>query len=400
MDKERLTPKSIIPPADARPQIPAADLPGEGRPPLRTGKTHMTPMTRKNLELIGWKDGDPIPGDLGAQLQKVKAEVMQEREGADLQNSELARNWQPVTTSFVDISELPEEKQEEMRQYLAEYKTFVETQEQQATAQAAADAQIPASVQGESRELMRNQLMQGQAAAAAREANNSGYVIDDRETEAQPVSQPAQPPQKTAQPSAETAQSVDTGASPDIPSSCPRCAWPVATPFNVEATDKDKQAFLAAILGVSRFEKKYSLLNGNMEVVFRSLNTAEVQELQKQLGHMVRSGAIRGDAEYWANMTNFRVAMAVSQIIIGGNTVYHVPPLKEWADKREPLPEGTTLEPTEIPYLLNHFHAVGATQEPIRRIIGTAHQQFQRLTELLEAMTNEPNFWNGIKLHA
>jgi hypothetical protein len=46
------------------------------------------------------------------------------------------------------------------------------------------------------------------------------------------------------------------------------------------------------------------------------------------------------------------------------------------------------------------FYKEIVTQEPLRRIIGQQHREFQRLVEALEAMTSDSSFWKGIELPA
>lgn len=443
MSSDDLRPKPVPRPAATRGELPPDQLPGEGRPPLKTGKVVMSDFTRRNLEAVGWKEGDPVPGDLGQRLQELQREVMEEKAGSKLEDSDLAAGWQPPQSSFVAIEDLPPEKQEEIRQYLADYKQQVQQEEQFAAQQAEVDAQIPENIQGPQRELMRNQIMQGNAAAAARQMQQppeQSVVIDDR-----PKQQTASPPSDAKipegknyagsigkpsvadkiaeagrrqreheqkqqdrpqqQPSASTAPqspSPETGVDAVSHTHCQRCAWPLSQPFDVEPTLEDKQGFMASVLGLSRFEKKYELLGGKLVVFFRSLSSEESALLNQQLGFMVRSGAIVGDGEYWAHLMEYRLVMSVSRIEAGGHATYQVPPLLEWAKDRPKIEpeEGVTVQPTPIPYLKEHFYKEGATQEPVRRFLGQAHRQFQRLVELLETMTSEPDFWQGIELPA
>lgn len=295
-------------------------------------------------------------------------------------------------------------------------------------------AAIPENIQGSTRDLMRNQILAGDAALAAREAQRQGSraestVIDDRETTTKPpagmqvpegktyagaigipsvsdkietlkarqaAAETAPPPPKAA----ETPQAAPaTGVAEPHAATCQRCHWPLQLPFNVEISMQDKQAFLAAILGLARFEKRYELMGGNLSVIFRSLSSQETAILQQQLGAMVRSGEIIGDGEYWANMHEFRLVMAVKQIMVGQNVIYTVPDLLTW-DKEHPAKEGDKVQPTSIPRMREYLYAEGAKQEPVRRMLGQTHSNFQRLVEALEFMTNDPDFWKGIELPA
>ncbi len=458
---DELKPKPVPTPPPGRGQLPPEQLPGEGRPPLRTGHVVMSDWTRKQLQAVGWQDGDPIPGDLGQRLQEIQAEVMKEKEGAKLEDSELAVGWQPAKASFVEIEKLPKEKQDEIRAYLSEYKQEVQQQEQLKQHEAELDAQIPDNVQGAMRDITKQQMLAGDAAMAERRAKQQGddesYVIDDRQQSAPSVPPGAPPlpegkqlggvsmgpndvgskidelnrrkdeaakapPPKPEKPATEE---HPTGATNPLHNqNCPRCKWPVAMPFTIEPTDKDKQAFMAAVLGTNRFEKGYSIMGGNVEVKYRSLTTEEISVLNYQLSADVRNGVIRGDGEYLAWSIEYRFVMGISEVKVGGNIVTKVPALIEWSRQhpvklgKEQTPPTTPMEiensreaflagtaggqhaGTPLPRMRQWLYDDQLTQEPLRRILGEKHREFQRLTEALEAMTAEPSFWKGIELPA
>lgn len=434
---DELRPKPVPTPPAGPGQIPANQLPGEGRPPLRTGQVHMTDFTRRQLEAVGWKPGDPVPGDLGQRLAEIQREAIAEKQQS-LEDSDLAVGWTPPKSSFVDIESLPPEKQAEIREYLSDYKEQVEQQKQFEAAQAEVDQQIPDNIVGPQRELMRDQIMQGNAAMAARQAQQpeQSVVIDDRPKAATPppdakipegkkfAGQLGQPsvaskieeaarrqrehesqqqtqdrPQQTSASTVPQSPETETGVGAGGKTHCPRCTWPLDMPFDVEPTLEDKQGFMASVLGLTRFEKKYELLGGKLVVFFRSLSSEESALLNQQLGYMVRNGESIGDGEYWAHLMEFRLVMSVSRIEIGGNATYVAPPLMKWFEDRPGDIEGN-IQPTPIPYLKDYFYKEGPTQEPVRRVLGQQHRVFQRLVETLEAMTSEPDFWQGIELPA
>lgn len=420
---DELRPRPIPQTSQPAGALPANQLPGPGRPPLRTGKVHFSDFTRRQLMAVGWKEGDPIPGDLGQRLQQIQAEVCAERDSATLEGSDLAAGWQPVKGEFVNIEQLPQERQDEIRQYLQEYKQQLADEAAQAQVDAEIEESIPQSVQGPARDVMKQQIVAGNAAQAARESGRAAAsVVDDRRPSPPlPVPEgktlggvignmgPAEKieelkrRQRAAQ---EAPQPAPEQPAPEAPSTgvtsththCNRCLWPDDVPFEIKPTDEDKQRFLAAVLGLGRFEKSYPLLGGNLEVFFRSLTTDESAMVQRQVGSMVRAGAIRGDGEFWANLHELRLAIACSKIVVGGNVVYEVPSVAEWA-KANPRTDGVE-EYTPLPRLRDNLYEKGATQEPLRVILGQQHRQFQQLVELLEVMTNDPDFWKGIGLPA
>lgn len=406
-----LRPRPVPIPAAGPGQIPRDQLPGDGRPPFRTGQVHMSDFTRRNLQAVGWKEGDPIPGDLGERLQELQREVNAEQAAASLQDSELAKGWKPVEPKFVSIENLPPEKQKEIAQYLSEYKRQVAQDTMQQQQMDEIDQSIPPEIQGEQRRLMREGMIAGEAAAAARQARQSGVVstvIDDRVPQQKPTNVADQIERARQQQAAFETKQVQPPPTPiaavdELPAAgtahanCQRCSWPLSVPFEMKPTDEDKQGFMAAILGLGRFEKKYELLGGNLEVYFRSLTTDETTMVQSQLGAMVRAGESIGDVEFWANLMEFRLVLSLSKLKIGDNVIYTAKPIADW-EKEHPPAETDKVLPTPIPRLRDFLYEKCVTQEPLRRILGQTHQEFQRLVEALEFMTNDSDFWKGIEL--
>ena len=391
-----LRPKPVPSPVAGQPVIPAENLPGFGKPPLQAGKTYMTDFTRKQMQAAGWQEGDPIPGDFGEKIQQLQAEIAADRQTAytELTTGERAKNWVPPKVEQMRIEDLPEAQRAELYAYLQEYKKEVTTQQSQLSQFQEADAEIPESVQGDQRELMREQILQ---AKQARQTDIESVVIDDRVPGAvspvsTPVSTPVSPPVSTPAVNTDIPESGSLAA----PVTCPRCDWPTDKPFTLTVTDTDKQAFIAGVLGLSRFEKKYDLLGGNLEVYYRSLTTAETGVVQQQLSAMVRNGEILGNVEYLMHLMTFRLALSTSKIVAGGNCIYNNPPLAQWETEHPPTADDP-VEPTALPRLLQYFNTQGPTQEPVRRIIGKQHENFQRLTEMLEAMMDDADFWEGIE---
>lgn len=386
MSSDPLQPKPIPKPPTGPGMLPPGQYPGQGRPPLKSGAVTVSDYTRRQLEQIGWKDGDPIPGDLGKRIQEIQKEVEQSRKDR-LQDSDLAVGWQPPKPDFVDISQLPEEKQRELAAYLQEHKREVsERAAEEATIQAA-DARIPTSIQGEQRELMREQIVQSMAAQAATQPAGS-ILVDDRVKPTPEVQTQTSPPSPQDPVAVELPESTTTPG----PVHCPRCMWPVRTAFDTQYTEEDKKGFLAATLGLKRFEKRISLMGDKLEIYLRSLTTKETETIQIQTSAYTRDGIINGEGAYWLHVMAYRLALSVSKIIIGGNVIYACDDFASWC-KNNPPKEGSEVEATDLPRFLEYFQESGPQQEPIRRILTVQHQKFQRLVEFFEVMSMEPDFY-------
>jgi hypothetical protein len=93
----------------------------------------------------------------------------------------------------------------------------------------------------------------------------------------------------------------------------------------------------------------------------------------------------------------FRLVISVSKVVIGGNVTYEAKEAKDYTAKLA-TGEDEVTDPTGLATMREEFYSKGATQEPVRKMIGNVHQQFQRLVEYFEAMTTESDFWKGIEL--
>lgn len=392
---DELRPQPVPPPPASPGQLPPDKLPGPGRPPIPAGTPMFSDYTRKQLEAIGWQEGDPIPGDLGQRLKAIQAEVQaQERVASPWEGTPEAANWTPPKTSFVEITSLPEERQIELRQYMDEYRQAMQLEQQVA----AAESRLPDNVSGVQRDLLRQHY--------ADEARAS--FIDDRQpataaTQPQPHPQPHPQPQQPSSPPQPTPESPPSAGIPDTPENCPRCYWPVRQAMKAKPTEDDKNRFVAAVLGLRRFEQSFTAMGDRIVVYFRSLDSEDATTLQLQLSSMLRSGEINGSAEYLANARVFRMVMSVSRIELGGKVAYSSPPVAEWAKAKAAVattPEDVSEfnDPTALRRMRASFMREGVPQETLQRIVTGLFTRFEELTEQLEALTAEPDFWNGIDM--
>lgn len=434
-DDPRLRPRPVPAPAAGNPfQHKLPNLPPEGSPPLEAGRVYMSDMVRSGLEAVGWRDGDPIPGDLGEILQEMQNSLRKEAESADIQTSELAVGWTKPKNTYVDILKLPPEKQAEVAKLLADYKIQVENEAAASQQLADMDSKIPPTIQGEQREQLLQQMQKSAAERQAwknrRDSQTYGTVIDDREKPVPPVPganqdaagvsqgtegrpgvlppSPGNPPAtrlpETAQTETPAAVSInpaiqdaeDTGAFV-TPHACPRCQWPADRPFEVVPSVEDKETFIAAVCGQSVFSKRYRLLNGLVVVKYRSLTTADTECVQQQMGALVRSGACAGDAEYLAYMHTYYLALSVARVVVGKNVLYKMEGLEQWA-KENPPTAADAMDPTPLPQLVRYFQKHGAPTASIHRVIRNTFNEFQRLVEMLEVMADDPDFYKGIVL--
>ena len=321
-------------------------LADNGGMPLKSSTPYYSDDTKRQLRAVGWTEGDPLPPNFGEALAAIRDEVAQETAKAYAELPEKMAGYVPPTNKIVDITTLPPAKQAEIRDWLAGYRSDVAT-----------------------------------------------LAAPQPEIQQPPVQAPVQQaPQPAAQPTQPAAQPVAEAGS-NTPTHCARCQWPVNSPFNIVATEQDKQQFLISILSGESYQKQYDLLGGTVRLRLRSLSIPESTAINLQLGYMVRAGIISGNLEYGLHNMLFRTVLGVEELKAGISVLYTRTPLETFAASRQPAGE----HPTVLP---EYTEAVtkALKSEPVVQIVNKTYREFQRLVELLEEKTGESAFWNGIVL--
>lgn len=330
---------------------PRKDILAEnGGMPLKPNTPYFSDDTKRQLLAVGWTEGDPLPPNFGEALAALRDEVAQEKAKAYADLPEKMAGYVPPTNKIVDITTLPPEKQKEIRDWLAGYKRDVATL---------------AAVQPE---------VQPPPAQA-------------------PVQQTPQPAQTPAQSASQPTSQSTVEASSPAPTHCARCQWPVNVPFNIVATEQDKQLFLISILSGESYQKQYDLLGGTVQLKLRSLSIPEVTAINMQLGYMVRAGIISGNLEYGLHNMLFRTALGVAELKVGISVIYSRTPFDDFTKTHAPVGEN----PTALPEYAEVV-AKSLKSEPVVQIVNKTYREFQRLIELLEEKTGESAFWKGIGL--
>lgn len=328
-------------------QEPRKDIIAEnGGMPLKPSTPYFSDDTKRQLRAVGWTEGDPLPPNFGEALAVFRDEAAQEKAKAYAELPEKMAGYVPPTNKIVDITTLPPAKQAEIRDWLAGYRSDVAT-----------------------------------------------LAAPQPEIQQPPVQAPVQQaPQPAAQPTQPAAQPVAEAGS-NTPTHCARCQWPVSLPFNVVATEQDKQQFLISILSGESYQKQYDLLGGTVRLRLRSLSIPEVTAINMQLGYMVRAGVISGNLEYGLHNMLFRMVLGIDELKAGINVLYTRIQFDAFTQTHPPVGEN----PTSLPEY-TEVVTKALKSEPVVQIINKTYREFQRLVELLEEKTGESAFWNGIVL--
>jgi hypothetical protein len=328
---------------------------------------YVSEFTRKTLEQFGWKDKDPIPVDLGELLLKIKETLPAS----------------PRHDVLVDAGTMAPEMITQIEETLAAAKVAGKAWEKKKEKQQELDDIAP-QLRAQYENVMSQFEVVDDREEAAKEASKPAP-----EQETKPETSPPEPPEPPV--SAPVAQET---SAPAILPFCPRCGWDMRQKFEVLPTERDKEDFLATILGGSRFRKRYELLGGKIIVTFRGLLAEENKLVYRQLILDQQDAKIATEAEWFTQMMDYRLACSLESIASStGKMIAMVPELAEMPftpDKKNPLA-------TPLADQLNYVNNTVLAQEVTRRLVGLHLRQFQRLLEALEAMALEPSFWTGIE---
>jgi len=315
--------------------------------------------TKRQLEAVGWQEGDPIPEELPQVIKEIQEEIADDFAKAkkDMANLAVTKGPQKV----VDIKDMPEEYQREIAELLAEHKKHVAEQ------QAGGGPEISPAASDSVK----------QAIAGAHEATK---VMEEMRTARQAAAAEA-PPVASVAPSAGAADGSHT---------CPKCGWDQRLTVEVTPTEQDKDHFIAGMLAPNgRLQKTYDILGGRLHITYRGLTAAETRMLFEQLGYDVRNGAIEGDGEYLLKLQGYRLALGLARIESETEVLVKIPPVNE-IPYTPPGPD----EPKRTPLadLYDWLISDGITNESLLRLSAKYHRDFQRIVEALEAKAGSSDF--------
>lgn len=331
----------------------------------------LSDFTKKTLAQFGWTEHDGIPDTLGEFLLAAKDRAA------------------PTTRTdvMIDAEKMLPADIETARKMISDYQDAHKKKKAAIALDEKLKNMDPAAAQAYLKIMETKQQLEEQ---------NAPKVIDDREAAAEEQPQAEQAAAPEASKPANDEQPAPFSPPPLPPiilPFCPRCGWDMRMKYDVEVTDQDKEAFVAILLGNSRFKKKYSFLGDKFIVTIRSLLADENLEIHRQLVLDNQAGELPGENEWFLRMFEYRLACSIESVYDGdGKPMAILPPLDEVDHK--PPPENP-LE-TGLVYMRKYVNTKVLAHEVTRRLVGQQFRRFQRLLEALEAMAVEPSFWDGI----
>lgn len=337
-------------------------------------------FTKRTLIQFGWKDGDPIPDALGELLLAAK-----ERTGASQRQDVM-----------IDIEKMTPGDVERVKQLLAEEKALDVDRKKKAKLEEETKNMDPSVAEfyaklKEQQEASQNALNAIPSAPLPPEDNNAPQIIDDREETEK--AQSHDEIDNTAKPPMQLPVDEDGALPPIVLPFCPRCGWDMRMKFDIEVTDQDKEAFVAILLGNTRFKKTYAFLNDKYNVTFRSLLAEENTMIHRQLVLDNEDKQFATESEWFLRMFEYRLALALDSVYTGDGKPMAV--LPEMSEVKHTPPDNKPFE-TPLVYMREYVNNKVLAHEVTRRLVAQKLRDFQRLVEALEAMALEPSFWEGI----
>ena len=322
---------------------------------------YVSDFTKKTLMQFGWTEKDGVPDDIGEFLLKAKDRA------APSTRTDVLIDINTMLPEDIAAAQQLISKQRVKDQRERERAAFDETTKNMAPSVAAA--------YGELLEMEAN-------APAVIDDRDEAPAVDDEAAAAfttAPIDDAEEPPPPVVD---------DTPPPPVVLPFCPRCGWDMRVKFDVEVTDEDKSAFLATLLGESRFKKRHEFAGGHFNVTFRSLKADENNEIYRQVAIDEKNGETPAVGEWLLRMFEYRLACSLDLITDkAGKPLEMLPPLIEMMQQKHEEPP------------LKQLHKQMRTvlqQEVTRRLVSAKFKDFQRLYEALEAQALEPSFWDGI----
>ena len=327
---------------------------------------YVSDFTKKTLEQFGWRGTDPIPEELGELMLQVKDRLPPSSR----------------TDVLLDRALMAETDITAIEALLKKAKDVLARKEKAAEIDKATENMAP-SVR-EAYEKMA--------------AEDGPQIVDDREqtAAAEVQEKPTEEPAQDVPIDPDIENKMDTGAGDPVVMLpfCPRCGWDMRQKYDVDFTDKDKEDFLATLLGGERFRRDYEIAGGRMKIRLRSMLADENFLIQRQLLLDQSAGEILSEAEWFLRMAEYRMACSLEAVFdANGKALFANPEVK---DVPFTAPEDKPTQ-TVLTVMRHTVNTKPLAAEVTRRIVATYLRKFQRLVEALEAVALEPSFWNGIE---
>lgn len=176
---------------------------------------------------------------------------------------------------------------------------------------------------------------------------------------------------------------------------CQHCGWDQSREDPGPTEEIDKLSFLQAVLGQIPFKKSYDLLNGRLQIVFRTLQSEESDMTFTQIAWDTGRGEILDEGQYFRTMNDYRMVLSLSEFRSMDGKTFHLPgSIEEWQTEKVPL------KATKLVHIVPWMYDNVLKSESVRRAVASCFFRFQRMVEHMEAHFDDPNFWPAIERQA
>jgi hypothetical protein len=372
----------------------------------------LSEMERRNLIKAGWEEGTKPPAGFPAALQEIIADYVNQKRAEGVPFDQIR---------IKDIDDLPPEEQLRVR---AAFASLMERERKISVSPVTELAEYPESVRNE---ILRIQEM---AAPVTQQPVTQPVMqqpvqqpivqqpVTHRSVTPEPVTpepvtpQPVTPETVTPEPEVSDLQPASLGFCPTCGCNpfgekqrltCTHCGSdPLENPDSFEISDTDKQQFLIAIGTGKPFQKEYTVFNGTIRVVFRSLKSLGYEQLSVWAARRAAAEVLpRAESyadylervQYYELMGGLALQTVILKSTIAGSPLFWAAPdvpyagLKEWKE---------AFGINGLDELLEKFQEV----IPSESVITAMRLQlidFNRLDyRLTREGLNTENFWKGI----
>lgn len=306
----------------------------------------LTEQERKDLQSIGWKDGDAVPADLPQAIADMK------KEATDL--GSMPPPAKPDTPPLqmpdeVDIESLPEEKRKELSSLIEQ-----------------AGEQYEAAKSAKPNPALETANQQVRNAALGRTDKEITFVDDREEKQSAEATQPQEP--------------ATTGEELKL---CPHCNWDLSQSDPIIVTEEDKNTFLIATLGGKPWVKTFSLMGDRLQITVRQLKTYELDECYKQAQRLQRDNPEAPMEEFFEQMMRYRICLQLVEVRTDEDIHEFPSELNEWDEASH----------NALPAIENKIYREVISTDSLGRIFSKVTGEFERLVGKLEVQVENPDFW-------
>lgn len=381
-------------------KTPQVMLPGE-RPAYRPGDIVMTRQEKQDLELVGYKDGDAIPGDLAEIISTARGEMAQDYSDA-IENVKLHGKKVEPPQKPVDISKLSPQKRQELERAMQKAQHDIKVYESLQEQKAAMGGIDPSLAQAA-------QMASGSPGIKVFRSPKKEYA------KPQETKQPKPPPILDTNPHQEPDDTLGTWSPPEMggpvgaeeqPASfmmgtgvhltnCPHCNWQLDQPEKAEPSKDDIFNYGTAMIGGKEFLKEMLFFGGRLRVVYRNPSQSHIELITTQLSIDRRSGRLTTNLEdFWRLLWSYRLAVSLYSITFDTESY-------ELASRVDDAIAGASptngAMDTVIPAIVEELMTIAPLKsESIWRILNTNVIRFKDLVEFLEAHADDESFYQAI----